>query len=104
MESLRSADFVVGARIHGVMLGLQAGIPGLCIAHDSRTREMCETMGVPFVMARDLMQGTSLQDLQARYVFDGTVFDKSRKHLAENLNFFLESNDIPSSSWLKKIA
>jgi hypothetical protein len=103
MEYLRSVDFVVGARIHGVMLGLQAGVPGICIAHDSRTREMCETMGVPFVMAREVNQGFSLDELRSRFTFDGAAFDNLRKVLAERLNNFLISNEISSSTLLKKI-
>ncbi|SDB74756.1 polysaccharide pyruvyl transferase family protein [Belnapia rosea] len=103
MEYLRSVDFVVGARIHGVMLGLQAGIPSLCIAHDSRTREMCETMGVPFVMASEIANGTSLEDLRSRIKFDGAKFDDLRQVLAARLESFLQQNDITSSSRFKQI-
>jgi hypothetical protein len=103
MEHLRSVDFVVGTRIHGVMLGLQAGVPSLCIAHDSRTREMCETMGVPFVMASEIIKGATLDELRGRFVFDGAAFDRHRSVLAERLNGFLQSNDIASSAWLRRI-
>jgi hypothetical protein len=103
MEYLRSTDFVIGARIHGVMLGLQAGVPGLCIAHDSRTREMCETMGVPFVMAQDVSKGFSLEEIKSKFVFDGATFDVLRKTLASRLNNFLIENEISSSTLLKKI-
>ena len=44
---MRKFDFVVGPRFHGVMLAMQAGIPGGVIAHDSRTLELCQTMGIP---------------------------------------------------------
>jgi hypothetical protein len=104
MEHLRSVDFVVGTRIHGVMLGLQAGVPGLCIAHDSRTREMCETMGVPFVMAREIIKGASLDELRGRFVFDGAAFDQHRSVLAGRLDGFLQSNDIASSAWLRRVS
>ena len=103
MEHLRSVDFVVGTRIHGVMLGLQAGIPGLCIAHDSRTREMCETMAVPFVMAAEVIEGLSLEELRGRFVFDGAAFDSHRRILAERLDGFLQANDIASSAWLRRL-
>jgi hypothetical protein len=103
MESLRGHDFVVGARIHGVILGLQAGIPALCIAHDSRTRELCETMHVPFVMARDVINGMTPDDLRARFVFDGAAFDENRRLLGSRLNEFLQANNVPESAWLKAI-
>lgn len=47
MEYLRRYDFIVGSRFHGVMLAIQAGVPGLCIAHDSRIRELCEKSKIP---------------------------------------------------------
>ena len=48
MDFLRRFDFVVGTRFHGAMLALQAGVPAACIVHDSRTAEMCSTMGIPY--------------------------------------------------------
>lgn len=103
MEYLRGVDFVVGTRIHGVMLGLQAGTPGLCIAHDSRTREMCETMGVPFVMAKEVMKGATLEELAARFTFDGAAFDRQRAEMAGRLDAFLQANGIASSALLRGI-
>jgi hypothetical protein len=85
------------------MLGLQAGIPGLCIAHDSRTREMCEVMKVPFVLAQDVAQGLDHSDLLAHFNFDAEAFDLNRKNLANRLSEFLQSNGIQKSPWLDKI-
>jgi hypothetical protein len=103
MEFLRSHDFVVGTRIHGVILGLQAGIPSLCIAHDSRTRELCETMHVPFIMARDVMDGMTHDKLRASFSFDGASFDENRRTLGRRLDELLRANDIAESSLLKTI-
>ena len=47
MDYYKGFDFVIGTRIHGTMLALQAGTPALCIAHDSRTLELCQTMKMP---------------------------------------------------------
>ncbi len=104
MEYLRGFDFVVGARIHGVMLGLQAGIPSLCIAHDSRTRELCETMMVPFVMARDVSGGITRDRLHALFTFDAAAFDANRRRLGAALNDFLVQNEIDASPVLGRIA
>jgi len=103
MECLRGYDLVVGARIHGVMLGIQAGIPGICIAHDSRTRELCETMLVPFIMAKDIMAGVTLEELRTKFVFDAEQFDENRRTLGKRLNNFLKLNDIPESPLIKQI-
>lgn len=103
MECLRGYDFVVGARIHGVMLGLQAGVPSLCIAHDSRTRELCETMKVPFIMAGEIPNGLELADLRHLFRFDGAEFDHNRRKLAATLATVLKDNQLPESAWLKAI-
>lgn len=104
MEYLRGFDFVVGARIHGVMLGLQAGVPSLCIAHDSRTRELCETMKVPFVMASEVAGGMSRDDLLGRFRFDADEFDWNRAALARAAKDFLESNGLRPAEGLRVIA
>jgi len=78
MEHYRRFDFIVGTRIHGIMLGLQAGIPSLCIAHDSRTLELCQTMKVPHVMARDVVQGISRTHLLNLFRFDPDEFDSKQ--------------------------
>lgn len=42
-------DFIISSRIHGTICGLSAGIRALCVAHDSRTIELCETLDVPYI-------------------------------------------------------
>ncbi|MGE1084322.1 polysaccharide pyruvyl transferase family protein [Pseudomonas shirazensis] len=94
MEYLRRFDFVVGARIHGVMLAIQAGVPGLCIAHDSRIRELCEKCKIPFVMADDVKNGISLADLPHLVEFDGKAFDQNRELIADEYKIFFQNNGI----------
>ncbi len=103
MECMRSYDFVIGTRIHGIMVALQAGVPAMCIAHDSRTRELCETMHVPFILAQNVMNGMTREDLQKKFIFDGAAFDKNRKLLAERFDNFLLANGVEPSVWLKAI-
>lgn len=104
MEHYRHVDFVVGARIHGVMLALQIGVPALCVVHDSRTRELCETMGVPFVLARDHPDGLATGDLADLVAFDADAFDDNRRRLADAYDRFLRANGIAPSPWLGEIA
>lgn len=94
MEHLRSYDFVVGARIHGVMLALQAGVPGLCIVHDSRTRELCETMMVPFVMLPEVATGIRRDQLLSLFKFDAAKFNARRHELGAKFSSFLHDNDL----------
>ncbi|MNN13899.1 Polysaccharide pyruvyl transferase [compost metagenome] len=94
MEYLRRFDFVVGARIHGVMLAIQAGVPGLCIAHDSRIRELCEKCKIPFVMADDVKNGITIADLPHLVEFDGKAFDQNRELIAEQYRTFFQNNGL----------
>lgn len=101
MEYLRRFDFVIGTRIHGVMLALQVGVPALCITHDSRTEELCQTMKVPYVNAKDVMGGIKRDDIQRFFNFDPDEFDKNRQNLAKNYVQFLETNGLQPANYLK---
>ena len=106
IDFLRDHDFVVGTRIHGVMLGLQAGIPALCIVSDSRTRELCETMAVPHVYARDHASGLDRHHLMHVFedVFDSARFDANRRRLAGAYCEFLEGNLLAPHGSLRELA
>ena len=104
MDHYRHFDFVMGARIHGVMLALQAGIPGVVVAHDSRTLELCQTMMVPYVLAKDIATGVTRDQVQALCKFDGKAFDENRRMLARRYVDFLECNGLEPVSWLEGLA
>ncbi len=94
MEHYRHYDLVVGARIHGVMLALQAGVPGLCIAHDSRTLELCQTMLIPHITPRELGHNFNLDRIVDAAKIDGVAFDKNRRELAKRFREFFVGNEI----------
>jgi hypothetical protein len=77
------------------MLAIQAGVPGLCIAHDSRIRELCEKCMIPYVMANDVKDGITLQDLPHLAEFDGKAFDQNRAAIAEAYQTFFTNNGLP---------
>ena len=104
MEHYRRFDFVVGTRIHGVMLALQAGVPALCLAHDSRTLELCQTMRVPHALARDHRDGLSLKQLLPLFDFDGAAFDTNRRRLCARYVAFLEGNGLQVADWVRELA
>lgn len=94
MEHYRKFDFVIGTRIHGVALALQAGVPALCIAHDSRTMELCEIMAIPFVLAKDVQGGVTRGMLPNLFNFDPEKFDRNRSELGVKYAQFLADNAI----------
>lgn len=95
IEYLRRFDLVIGTRIHGVMLAIQAGVPGLCIAYDSRIREICEKSLIPYVMANEVSDGFTLQDVKSMINFNGAEFDKNRAKLHSAYRDFFTSNGVP---------
>ena len=106
MEFLRRFDFVIGTRIHGVMLGIQSGVPGLCIALDSRTRELCETMEIPYLFAADCYGGLERDKLAGifRDRFDASRFDAVRRHLASSYCSFLYANGLTVKPELTRLS
>ncbi len=104
MEHLRRFDFVIGVRIHGVMLALQMGIPAVCIAHDSRTKELCETMMIPFIEASKVSNGVDKEQLHEMFKFNEKDFDENRIVLAKKYVGFLNDNKIPFVPYLRELA
>lgn len=102
MEYLRRFDFVVGARIHGVMLGIQAGIPGLCVAHDSRTLELCQKCKIPYVLADHVKDGMILEDLVSLSNFNGREFDENRRAISAQYMTFFRNNSLPEVSGVQR--
>ena len=95
----RRYDCVIGTRIHGVMAALNVGVPALCIAHDSRTRELCDTMAVPFVPVDSILEGIDAQWVTDQMRdFDGDAFDTNRLRLAARARRFLIDNGLPVSA------
>lgn len=94
MEYLRRFDFIIGSRIHGVMLAMQAGVPGLCIAHDSRIREMCEKCRIPYIMAHQVAGGITHNDIRELISFDGKEFDSNREFISAQYQEFFQNNGV----------
>lgn len=104
INSMAKYDLVVGMRIHGVMAGIQSGIPGLCICIDSRTQELCETMHIPWVNAQDYISGISVdQIVSILKSWDWSQFDTTRLKLCKTMNEFFDQNMIKKSPHLAKI-
>lgn len=103
IEYCRRFDFVVGTRIHGTAIALQAGVPALCIAHDSRTLELCRTMKIPYVQSNDVADGIELDQLLRLVDFDPLEFDKNRRALCRTYVQFLRNNLLRPASWLEAL-
>ncbi|GAA2016452.1 polysaccharide pyruvyl transferase family protein [Brevibacterium samyangense] len=105
---LRSRTSVIGSRIHGNMMGIQAGIPSMPVVHDSRTLELCETMGIPYTTIRKVSSLDSVDNISS--VYDGLFsadlksLDKRRLEIAAVYSKVLSSLGIQPSSHLSILA
>jgi hypothetical protein len=63
MNDLKSYEFSFGTRIHGTIAALTSGVPATLIAHDSRTTELADYFGIPYMKSTDLTADTTVKDL-----------------------------------------
>jgi hypothetical protein len=88
VDSSRRHDLTVGPRIHGVVAAIMGGSLGLCVVFDSRTQELAESIGVPWVDVETALSSDSVRDLTSKAVFDPDDFDLKRE---ENIGRMLEA-------------
>lgn len=67
-----------GTRIHGNMVGIQAGKPSLPVVHDSRTMELCETMRLPSLTTEEFTAIRTADDFISAY---DIIYDKKHVEL-----------------------
>ena len=104
MDFLRRFDFVIGTRFHGIMLAIQAGVPAGCIAHDSRTLELCETMGVPVCYYKDINGPLTLQNMLDYFRFDAENYRETRQKLWQNYVSIFKVAELQPSAQLLRLA
>lgn len=105
-QFLSHMDAVVGPRFHGVALGVQAGIPGVVLDIDNRTRELATTSAIKHFAAADFMgaERTEVIDSLAWSDEDGAKFDQNRIMRAQVLEQFLTDNELVPSAHVKALA
>lgn len=106
MDFLRSSDLVIGARYHGVALGIQIGCPGTVFSIDSRTRELCEQTGVPHIDYRRLVDTTSgdLLELVSWNEQKALMLDSARKKNAHAYLDFFTAHGLAVAPHIQAIA
>jgi hypothetical protein len=104
MADLRHFDFVVGTRFHGAMFAIQAGTPAGVIAHDSRTLEMCQTMGIPVLRDTEIQGGITRRMLRDLFPFDANQYSLKRRELSSKYIAMLEGAGLSVTDRLKKAA
>jgi hypothetical protein len=101
IDFLRRFDFVVGTRVHGAMLAIQAGVPAACIAHDSRTAELCETMGIPSIHYKEINGALTQHNIMDYFTFDAEKYEALRRQLHDNFMLIFSAADLEVSDEFK---
>ncbi len=92
IDSMRRFDLVLGMRIHGSVAAIQAGRLGVCVAFDSRTRELAETMGYPFLPMDAVARIESIDDLAEQVVFSSDKFNRLKRLNSERIGQLLANS------------
>ncbi|WP_080963492.1 polysaccharide pyruvyl transferase family protein [Pseudomonas putida] len=89
-------DITYGMRIHGNIAAIQGGGLGICIAFDSRTLELAETMGYPYALASEIlaMDRCHLTGLARITKFSANDFTDRRSQLRDNVKGLMNSGRI----------
>lgn len=89
---MKDLDFSVGARFHGNMAALQVGVPALNLVCDSRTRELCEYLNLPYEFLKDFDGRRTARDIYE--MTDFTLFNATYAEKYDAYRAFLERNGL----------
>jgi hypothetical protein len=113
-NTLETRDLVIGARIHGTMMGIYAGVPAVVLSVDERQAEMAVEMKIPHVLKTDSgftsaaaldhpFNLTALLALPSTHL-DGNNFDLNRKAKARRYVATLKSLGLQASPTLHSLS
>lgn len=85
-------QFAFGSRFHGNMAALRNGVPALWITHDSRTKELTETLHLPHITMEEFVKIKSIRQLEE--ICDYSDMYKYYDRLRRNYIEFLEENHV----------
>lgn len=85
LEDAARFDFSIGLRLHGNMVAWQSGTPAIWIYHDSRTRELAETMCLPHISHHKYLEMNNLEELREKIDFSFDKYKLKREELRNNL-------------------
>ena len=103
LNSLRSYSHAICTRIHGTVFPISTGIPRICVTHDTRTRELANSMALASISAAEYGKNKlTVSELFEAVQFDGSGFDDNRRYLAKHYVEMFNSVDIPISAHLKQ--
>lgn len=100
----RTRDLIVGTRIHGAILALQAGTPTVLITHDSRTLGLSKVLCIPAISAEEFSQ-TEYTNKELLEICKNQLegFDENRLELASKWKNLFVNNGFKMSGHIERI-
>lgn len=92
-DYMKNIDLSVGARFHGNMAALQVGVPALNLVFDTRTRELCEFLNLPYDFLGDFDWSKSSSEIYDD--LDYSVFNAGYASRFDGYVQFLNKNGVP---------
>jgi hypothetical protein len=83
-------DFALGTRLHGCILSINSGVCAVCMNNDSRAREMCELLHIPY--APQFSEETNIEKIY-EYCDYGPL-NRNYPELYKNYVDFLDKNGV----------
>ncbi|GAB3247890.1 polysaccharide pyruvyl transferase family protein [Arthrobacter pigmenti] len=93
VEYLQDFDFTFGTRMHGTIASIHAGVPGMLLAHDSRTLELAEYFDIPHRLITEVDPQVDAAELYESA--DYSKFHAGLPEKFERFTAFLERNALP---------
>lgn len=97
IDAMRRHDVVMGMRIHGAVTAIQAGKLGVCVTFDSRTKELAETMGYPYIPIDLITEDQTLAQMLEHVIFDADYFDAARTRNTDTIREILQQDGLTLS-------
>jgi hypothetical protein len=93
-----NTDLTISSRIHGCIASLLAGKPAILLAHDQRTNELAETMGIPHLPIGKIQEIHSREDLmQLSDLLNESHFREKQVENLEKLKFVYKACGVATS-------
>lgn len=89
---IKTQDYALGYRVHGVLPAIANGVPGLLVKYDSRSTELADTLALPSIVVDDST------NLDVRSIMRDVSFDEFNKLYPiryDKMKFVLDANKIP---------
>lgn len=99
-------DINVGMRMHGNMIAIGSGVPGITIPIDIRMKEIVSKLKIPYIEPSDIENIDKLdtESFLNLVRFNGHAFDENRSFLASRYISILEEFEVPFNWRLLLIA